>query len=99
MDFSGSIKVVEGGAKYVAGGVNSGYRTGIRPNPLVFESASGCKLVDVDGNVLTDYFLGMGPMLLGHSPKEVIQAAKSQMDISLLVAGQTKLEYGGALDQ
>jgi len=96
MDFSGSMKVVEGGAKYVAGGVNSGYRTGIRPNPLVFESASGCKLVDVDGNVLTDYFLGMGPMLLGHSPKEVIQAAKSQLDISLLVAGQTKLEYTAA---
>ena len=91
MDFKESLKVVEAGSEYVAGGINSGYRLG-RPNPLVFKSASGCKLVDVDGNVLTDYFLGMGPMLLGHSPKKVIKAAKSQLDISLLVAGQTKLE-------
>jgi glutamate-1-semialdehyde 2,1-aminomutase len=95
MDFRESLKVVEAGSRYVAGGINSGYRLG-RPNPLVFKSASGCELIDVDGNVLTDYFLGMGPMLLGHSPKEVIDAAKSQLDISLLVAGQTKLEYTAA---
>jgi len=96
MDFSGSLAAVEAGAAYVAGGVNSGFRTGVRPNPLVFTSASGCKLVDVDGNILTDYFLGMGPMLLGHSPKEVIDAAKRQLDVSLLVAGQTQLEYVAA---
>lgn len=95
MDFSESLRVVEAGSAYVAGGVNSGYRIG-RPNPLVFVSASGCKLIDVDGNVLTDYFLGMGPMLLGHSPKEVIEAAKSQLDVSLLVSGQTELEYSAA---
>ncbi|CAB4781151.1 unannotated protein [freshwater metagenome] len=96
MDFSGSLRAVEAGATYVAGGVNSGYRTGVRPNPLVFTSASGCTLVDVDGNILTDYFLGMGPMLLGHSPKEVIDAAKAQLDVSLLVAGQTLAEYKAA---
>lgn len=95
MDFSKSLKVVEAGVAYVAGGVNSNYRIG-RPNPLVFANASGCELIDVDGNVLTDYFLGMGPMLLGHSPKEVIEAAKSQLDVSLLVAGQTELEYSAA---
>ena len=96
MDFSGSLAAVEAGAAYVAGGVNSGFRTGARPNPLVFTSASGCKLVDADGNVLIDYFLGMGPMLLGHSPKEVVDAAKRQLDVSLLVAGQTQLEYDAA---
>ncbi len=96
MDFSGSLAAVEAGAAYVAGGVNSGFRTGARPNPLVFTSASGCKLVDADGNVLIDYFLGMGPMLLGHSPKEVVDAARRQLDVSLLVAGQTQLEYDAA---
>jgi hypothetical protein len=44
MDFSESLKAVEAGAAYVAGGVNSGYRTGFRPNPLVFASASGSPL-------------------------------------------------------
>jgi glutamate-1-semialdehyde 2,1-aminomutase len=52
--------------------------------------------VDIDGNSLTDYVLGMGPMLLGHSPARVIEAAKRQLDVSLLVAGQTELEYAAA---
>ena len=96
MNFTGSRDAVEAGAAYVAGGVNSGYRIGIRPNPLVFTSAQGCTLIDVDGNSLTDYFLGMGPMILGHSPQGVIDAAKRQLDISLLVGGQTPLEYQAA---
>ena len=96
MNFTGSRDAVEAGAAYVAGGVNSGYRIGIRPNPLVFTSAQGCTLIDVDGNALTDYFLGMGPMILGHSPKGVIDAAKRQLDSSLLVGGQTPLEYQAA---
>ena len=96
MEFSESLKAVEAGSKDVAGGVNSGFRTGLRPNPLVFTRANGCKLTDIDGNELIDYFLGMGPMLLGHSPKEVIAAAKAQLDVSLLVAGQTPHEYQAA---
>ena len=96
MDFSGSQKTVQEGAAYVAGGVNSGYRVGARPHPLVFTSAHGCTLVDVDGNALTDYVLGMGPMMLGHNPAPVIEAAKAQLDVSLLIAGQTQLEYAAA---
>lgn len=96
MDFIGSKGAVEEGAAFVSGGVNSGYRVGLRPNPLVFTSAHGATLTDVDGNNLIDYFLGMGPMLLGHSPAVVIEAAKRQLDISLLVAGQTPLEYRAA---
>ncbi|MBC7463939.1 MAG: aspartate aminotransferase family protein [Actinobacteria bacterium] len=96
MDFIGSKRAVDEGSAYVAGGVNSGYRTGLRPNPLVFTSAHGCRLTDIDGNELIDYFLGMGPMILGHSPHSVIEAAKNQLDVSLLVAGQTPLEYEAA---
>jgi glutamate-1-semialdehyde 2,1-aminomutase len=89
------LQVTEGSA-YVAGGVNSGYRTGSKPHPLVFDSAHGCELIDVDGNKYIDYVLAMGPMILGHSPKEVIDAAKKQLDISILVAGQTVIEYEAA---
>jgi glutamate-1-semialdehyde 2,1-aminomutase len=96
MDFNGSLKAVDAGAVYVAGGVNSGFRTGLKPNPLVFTSSQGCNLMDIDGNTFTDYFLGMGPMLLGHSPQQVIEAAKSQLDVCLLVAGQTELEFHAA---
>lgn len=96
MDFIASKKTVEEGADFVSGGVNSGYRVGLRPNPLVFTSAHGATLTDIDGNTLIDYFLGMGPMLLGHSPSVVIEAAKKQLDISLLVGGQTPIEYRAA---
>jgi len=96
MIFEQSHREVTEGSAYVAGGVNSGYRTGSKPHPLVFTSAHGCELVDVDGNNFIDYVLGMGPMILGHSPKEVIEAAKKQLDISLLVAAQTPIEYEAA---
>jgi glutamate-1-semialdehyde 2,1-aminomutase len=96
MLFQKSLLEVTEGSAYVAGGVNSGYRTGAKPHPLVFTSAHGSTLIDADGNQFIDYVLGMGPMILGHSPQEVIDAAKKQLDISLLVAGQTPLEYEAA---
>lgn len=96
MLFQKSLLEVTEGSAYVAGGVNSGYRTGSKPHPLVFTSAQGSSLIDADGNQFIDYVLGMGPMILGHSPQEVIEAAKKQLDISLLVAGQTPLEYEAA---
>ena len=96
MLFQKSLLEVTEGSAYVAGGVNSGYRTGSKPHPLVFTSAHGSELIDADGNQFIDYVLGMGPMILGHSPQEVIEAAKKQLDISLLVAGQTPIEYEAA---
>ncbi|MEY3108864.1 MAG: glutamate-semialdehyde -aminomutase, partial [Actinomycetota bacterium] len=96
MKFDKSKAAWEAGAAYVAGGVNSGYRTGLRPHPLVFQKAYDAHLVDLDGNDFIDYFLGMGPMILGHSPKEVVAAATKQLNESLLVAGQTPLEYEAA---
>ena len=96
MLFQKSLLEVTEGSAYVAGGVNSGYRTGSKPHPLVFTSAHGSGLIDADGNQIIDYVLGMGPMILGHSPQEVIEAAKKQLDISLLVAGQTPIEYEAA---
>ena len=96
MKFDKSKAAWEAGSAYVAGGVNSGYRTGLRPHPLVFQKAYDAHLVDVDGNDFIDYFAGMGPMILGHSPKEVIAAASAQLQQSILVAGQTPLEYEAA---
>lgn len=96
MQFEGSRQRVRDGGAYVAGGVNSGFRVGIRPTPLVFTDADGAYLTDVDGNRYIDYFAGMGPMLLGHRPEAVISAAREQLERSILVAGQTELEYEAA---
>jgi glutamate-1-semialdehyde 2,1-aminomutase len=96
MGFDLSKKRVLEATDYVAGGVNSGFRVGLLPHPLVFASARGPILLDIDGNRYVDYFLGMGPMMLGHSPGAVIAAARAQLDRSLLVAGQTETEYEAA---
>ena len=96
MNFNKSKAAWEAGAAYVAGGVNSGYRTGLRPHPLVFQRAKDAHLTDLDGNGYVDFFLGMGPMILGHSPEEVVSAATAQLQESILVAGQTHHEYEAA---
>jgi glutamate-1-semialdehyde 2,1-aminomutase len=83
-------------AKYLPGGVNSNYRLGISPTPLVFDRAEGPFLYDVDGNRLIDYYLGMGPMILGHSPEPVIAAVKQQLQRGILFAGQSEIEYEAA---
>ena len=94
--FTESQRQIEEASRWLAGGVSSNFRLGISPTPLVFERAEGPYLFDVDGNRLIDYYLGMGPMLLGHSPKVVRDAVKAQADIALLFGGQGRLEIEAA---
>ena len=63
--FEKSAKRINYAANYLAGGVSSNFRLGISPTPLVFTHAENAYLYDVDGNRLIDYYLGMGPMILG----------------------------------
>ena len=49
----------------VPGGVSSNFRLGVSPTPLVVTHAEGPYVFDADGNRLIDYYLGMGPMILG----------------------------------
>ena len=83
-------------AKYLPGGVNSNFRMGISPTPLVFERAEGPYLYDVDGNRLIDYYLGMGPIILGHHPEPVLKAVTEQLKYGILYAGQSEIEFEAA---
>ena len=76
--------------------MNSNFRLNISPTPLVFERGEGPYLFDVDGNRLIDYYLGMGPMILGHKPQALVDAVKSQIDNGILFAGQTAIEAEAA---
>src|SRR5271168_1160563 len=78
--FDGSRRRIAESAQHLVGGVGSNFRMGISPTPLVFERAEGPILIDADGNRLIDYYLGMGPMLLGHTPAEVCRAVERQLD-------------------
>jgi glutamate-1-semialdehyde 2,1-aminomutase len=82
--------------KHLAGGVSSNFRMGLSPTPLVVESGSGPHVIDADGNRLIDYYLAMGPIILGHSPRCVIDAVKAQLDRGILFAAQTEVEFEAA---
>ncbi|MBM3547651.1 MAG: aminotransferase class III-fold pyridoxal phosphate-dependent enzyme [Alphaproteobacteria bacterium] len=94
--FEKSKAAMARGTKSTAGGVNSNFRAGIAPTPLVIDRGEGAYLYDVDGNKIIDYYLGMGPIILGHNPPTVIEAAKKQLDKGILFASQVESEFEAA---
>ena len=96
LTFDESRRRLAEAAKYLAGGVSSNFRLGISPTPLVLERGEGACLIDADGNRLIDYYLSMGPMILGHNPPDVIAAVRAQLDRGILYGGQSGLEAEAA---
>ena len=94
--FERSRQHVLKGSEVLAGGVSSNFRLGISPTPLVFDHADGPYLVDIDGNRLIDYYLGMGPMILGHTPPDVRRAVEQQLGRGVLFGGQSAVETEAA---
>src|SRR5258708_20032354 len=92
LEFDESKRRMAEAARWIAGGINSNFRAGISPTPLVVERGEGPYLFDADGNRLIDYYLGMGPMILGHSPKAVKQAVTEQLERGFLFAPPTQIE-------
>ncbi len=78
------------------GGVTSDFRLGVSPTPLVVQRAEGPYLYDIDGHRLIDYYLGMGPMMLGHRPQAIVDAAIAQLDDGILFGAQSEIEYEAA---
>ncbi len=62
--------------KVIAGGVNSPVRAfaGVGGEPLFIKSANGAWLETEDGRRLIDYVGSWGPMILGHSHPDVLDA-------------------------
>ena len=56
---------------YVAGGVSSNMRARGIVAPIVVESASGCRVRDIEGNELIDMNMGYGPHLFGYADRDV----------------------------
>ena len=96
LGFEASRRRVADSARFLAGGVGSNFRMGVSPTPLVFDRAEGPHLFDADGNRLIDYYLGMGPMILGHSPPDVRRAVERQLASGILFGGQSAVESRAA---
>jgi glutamate-1-semialdehyde 2,1-aminomutase len=76
------------------GGVNSPVRAfkNIHGNPIFFEKAQGPYLFDADGNKYIDYIGSWGPMIMGHSHPEVVNAIKNQAELGTSYGAPTSLE-------
>ena len=87
-----SHELYERACRVLAGGVASEFRKFSLPHPLFYQSARGSHITDVDGNSFLDFTLSQGPLVLGHSHPEVLQAVASASSHGQLFAGQHLLE-------
>ncbi|WP_370685816.1 glutamate-1-semialdehyde 2,1-aminomutase [Sulfuriferula thiophila] len=62
--------------RHIPGGVNSPVRAfrSVGGTPCFFERAKGARIWDADGHEFIDYVGSWGPMIVGHSHPEVLQA-------------------------
>ena len=96
MKFDQSRVLYKRACRTAPGGIHSNVRANWQPVPMFYDRGEGSHVWDIDGNEFIDYVLARGPLLLGHSPGPVIEAAKSQMDRGLMYAGQHILEISAA---
>ena len=89
-----SIALFKEAKTLMPGGVNSPVRAfkNINGNPIFFEKASGAYLYDADGNEYIDYIGSWGPMIMGHSHPEIVQAIKTQVELGTSYGAPTGLE-------
>jgi glutamate-1-semialdehyde 2,1-aminomutase len=64
--------------KVFPGGISHNIRY-FEPYPFFVKAARGRKLRDVDNNLFTDYWMGHWALILGHSPKPVVNAVTTQV--------------------
>ncbi len=80
--------------KKIPGGVNSPVRAfrGVGGEPFFTKRAKGSKLVTVDDEELIDYVGTWGPAILGHAPKEVVDAVRDTAENGLSFGTPNPLE-------
>jgi glutamate-1-semialdehyde 2,1-aminomutase len=80
--------------KHIPGGVNSPVRAfrGVGGTPLFFKHAQGAYVIDEDDKRYVDYVGSWGPMILGHSHPEVLDAVRRQLEHGLSYGAPTALE-------
>lgn len=74
------------------GCVNSPVRAAVKPYPFFVEKADGAYIYTVDGEILIDYVLGYGPLILGHRHPHIKKAIEAQLEKGWLYAAPTEIE-------
>jgi len=65
-------------SRVMPGGITAGIKY-FEPYPLFMKRAKGSKIYDVDGNEYVDYCLCLGPLILGHGHRAVVEAIRNQL--------------------
>jgi glutamate-1-semialdehyde 2,1-aminomutase len=78
-----SSRLYSRAVKVFPGGVSHNIRH-FEPYPFFVTGAKGKQLSDVDGNKYTDYWMGHWALILGHSPKVVVNALAEQAKNGML---------------
>lgn len=73
-----SKKAFQEALSLMPGGVNSPVRAfkSVNMDPIFMERGKGSKIYDIDGNEYIDYVLSWGPLILGHTNEQVVNALK-----------------------
>jgi len=86
--YAQSASLLQRASRVIAGGVSSEFRKYNHPHAIFYTHALGSRIWDVDGNEYLDFTLSQGPMILGHSHPEVLQAVADYSATGQMFAGQ-----------
>jgi len=80
--------------RHIPGGVNSPVRAfkSVGGTPLFFKHAAGAYVTDEDDKRYVDYVGSWGPMILGHSHPDVLDAVRKQLEHGLSYGAPTAME-------
>jgi glutamate-1-semialdehyde 2,1-aminomutase len=94
MTLSRSESLFERAQNYIPGGVNSPVRAfrSVGGTPRFIARGEGSSLYDVDGNEYIDFICSWGPLILGHRPKEVVDALAAVLEIGTSFGAPTGRE-------
>ncbi|NOU96010.1 glutamate-1-semialdehyde 2,1-aminomutase [Paenibacillus sp. LMG 31456] len=89
-----STKAFAEAKQVIPGGVNSPVRAfkSVGLTPLFMERGLGSRVFDIDGNEFIDYIGSWGPLIVGHSHPEVVEAIKKTAESGTSFGAPTELE-------
>lgn len=89
-----SIAAFKEAKKLMPGGVNSPVRAfkSVQMDPIFMERGKGSKIYDIDGNEYIDYVLSWGPLILGHTNDQVVEALKKVAEMGTSFGAPTVKE-------
>ena len=94
MLYQRSSALFQDAQNYIPGGVNSPVRAfkSVGGTPIFINKAEGAYIHDEDGRAYVDYINSWGPMILGHTHPDVLNATIEQMKSGFSFGTPTELE-------